>query len=198
MYLLVEAARRAGVRLVLVGIGVGAVLESLNAYLLTRAALEDAMAARALVRRQPQRTRLGALWPSRPALARARAARARARAPAALLEMGDDGAGALGVRVERSRLAIDLRGGRADRRRDRVGRPDRVRRARRARRSPAGSRGSAAPGLLAAGLIGALLLAASDVIAQRLLERRPPVGVVTGALGGVYLGWLLSARRSRT
>ena len=55
-----------------------------------------------------------------------------------------------------------------------------------------------APGLLAAGLMGAFLLSASDVIAQRLLDADLPVGVVTGALGGVYLGWLLYTGRSRT
>ena len=39
--------------------------------------------------------------------------------------------------------------------------------------------------------MGALLLAASDLAAQRLLDRDLPVGVVTGAVGGAYLGWLL-------
>ncbi len=51
---------------------------------------------------------------------------------------------------------------------------------------------SSAPGLLAAAFMGALLLAASDLAAQRLLSLDLPVGVMTGALGGVYLCWLLS------
>ena len=42
--------------------------------------------------------------------------------------------------------------------------------------------------------MGALLLSASDVIAQRVLDADLPVGVVTVALGGVYLGWLLFTR----
>ena len=40
---------------------------------------------------------------------------------------------------------------------------------------------------------GALLLTASDLVAQRLFpSTQLPVGVATGAVGGVYLAWLLS------
>ncbi|WJY68455.1 FecCD family ABC transporter permease [Corynebacterium auris] len=42
-------------------------------------------------------------------------------------------------------------------------------------------------------LVGALLVASSDVIAQRAFAPvQLPVGVVTGVLGGVYLIWLLA------
>jgi iron complex transport system permease protein len=41
--------------------------------------------------------------------------------------------------------------------------------------------------------MGAVLLVASDVLAQRLVESRPlPVGIGTGLVGGVYLAWLLA------
>jgi iron complex transport system permease protein len=54
---------------------------------------------------------------------------------------------------------------------------------------------SAEIGPLVSGLDGAALLAVADLGAQRL---QLPVGVLTGALGGVYLAWLLAAqRRSR-
>jgi len=44
-------------------------------------------------------------------------------------------------------------------------------------------------------LTGALLMVLSDLIAQRLLApAQLPVGVVTGAVGGVYLAWLLSVQ----
>ena len=33
--------------------------------------------------------------------------------------------------------------------------------------------------------------------AQRVLDTDLPVGVVTGAVGGVYLGWLLFSGRGR-
>ena len=55
----------------------------------------------------------------------------------------------------------------------------------------------AAPGLGAL-LMGALLLAASDLAAQRLLSVDLPVGIMTGAVGGLYLAWLLFAGRGRT
>jgi iron complex transport system permease protein len=49
--------------------------------------------------------------------------------------------------------------------------------------------------------MGALIMQASDLIAQRLLApKQLPVGVMTGAIGGLYLAWLLAhewrARRS--
>jgi iron complex transport system permease protein len=48
--------------------------------------------------------------------------------------------------------------------------------------------------------MGALLMAGSDWIALRLLPAKDlPVGVVTAALGGAYLTWLLARewRRGR-
>ena len=54
-----------GYRLVLVGIGVDAMLPAANAYLLTRANLNDAATARCLAHRQPRRARLGPRDPGR-------------------------------------------------------------------------------------------------------------------------------------
>ncbi|MBE7325823.1 iron chelate uptake ABC transporter family permease subunit [Nocardioides sp. Y6] len=51
---------------------------------------------------------------------------------------------------------------------------------------------SAGVPLLAAGVTGALVLVASDLLAQTLTRPVPlPVGVVTTAVGGLYLTWLL-------
>ncbi|WP_418907645.1 FecCD family ABC transporter permease [Glutamicibacter endophyticus] len=44
-------------------------------------------------------------------------------------------------------------------------------------------------------LCGALLLLASDLIAQHLIALTVPVGVVTVVLGGLYLLWLLSSQK---
>jgi iron complex transport system permease protein len=53
--------------------------------------------------------------------------------------------------------------------------------------------GSPALHLLPTAVTGALLMVVSDFVAQRLLApAQLPVGVVTGAVGGVYLAWLLS------
>jgi iron complex transport system permease protein len=51
---------------------------------------------------------------------------------------------------------------------------------------------------VSAALMGALLLAASDLVAQRLLSVDLPVGIMTGAVGGIYLGWLLFGGWRRT
>ncbi|HEY4460061.1 MAG TPA: iron chelate uptake ABC transporter family permease subunit, partial [Pseudonocardiaceae bacterium] len=49
------------------------------------------------------------------------------------------------------------------------------------------------PNIVPSALTGALLLAASDLVAQRVFEpAQLPVGVFTGVLGGIYLAWLLS------
>jgi iron complex transport system permease protein len=53
---------------------------------------------------------------------------------------------------------------------------------------------SAVPGPIPAAVMGALLLATSDLVAQRVLDADLPVGVATGAVGGAYLGWLLWKR----
>ncbi len=60
--------------------------------------------------------------------------------------------------------------------------------------------GSPAPALLPSALMGALLLALSDLVVQRAFAPALlPVGTATGALGGTYLIWLLitESRKSR-
>ncbi len=60
---------------------------------------------------------------------------------------------------------------------------------------------TAGPAILPAAGMGAALIAGSDWVAQRILPANDlPVGVVTAALGGLYLVWLLAHewRRGRT
>ena len=55
--------------------------------------------------------------------------------------------------------------------------------------------GSAGLQLLPSALTGAVLLVLSDMVAQWLFApAQLPVGVVTGAVGGVYLAWLLTVQ----
>jgi iron complex transport system permease protein len=190
-----------GYRLVLVGIGVGMMLLALTDYLLTRARLEDAQQAAAWIAGSlngrgweeavPLAVGMVVLLPAGLALSR----------PLAMLELGDDAASALGVAVERTRLSLALVAvgltALATAAAGPIGfvalaAPQIARRLTRA----------AGPGLLTAGLMGALLLQAADLAAQRLLApRQLPVGVMTAAIGGLYLAWLLAhewrARRSR-
>jgi iron complex transport system permease protein len=193
VYLLALRGGVQGYRLVLVGIGISAGLQAVNAALIARATREDAFEAahwmigsvngRGWEHVWPVAATLAVLVPLALALAR----------PMALLELGDDAARALGVHAERSRLALILVA---------VGltavatastgpiafvalaAPQIARRLTR----------SAEPGLVAAAAMGALLLAASDLAAQRLLSVDLPVGVVTAGLGGAYLAWLLTRR----
>jgi iron complex transport system permease protein len=185
-----------GTRLVLVGIGIAAMLESVNAYLITRATREDAFAAAHWLVGSLNGRGWEHVWPVAAVLVLAVPVALALARPLALLEMGDDAALALGVPVERSRaavifLAVALTAVATASAGPvafvALAAPQLARRLTR----------SAAPGLLAAGLMGALLLAASDLAAQRLLDADLPVGVLTGALGGIYLGWLLFTGRSR-
>lgn len=190
----------AGFRLVLIGIGVSAMLASVNAFLLSRAALRDAQNAQLwLVGSLDARdwthvaqagTAVVVLVPVALALGRRMA----------LLEMGDEAAAARGVPVERSRLALLLVA---------VG----LTAVATATAGPVGFvalaapqiarrlAGSAGTGLLPAALTGALLLAAADLAGQRLFAPLPlPVGLTTAAVGGLYLAALLARewRRGRS
>jgi len=190
VYLLALRHGVQGYRLVLVGIGVSAVLESVNAYLITRAARDDAFVAAHWLVGSLNGRGWEHVWPVGIALAVLMPAALVLSRRLTILELGDDAARALGVSAEGSRLALLLVA---------VGltavatastgpvvfvalaAPQIARRLTRA----------AAPGLASSALMGALLLTASDLAAQRVVSADLPVGVVTGAVGGAYLGWLL-------
>ena len=181
-----------GHRIVLVGIAISALLLAVIEFLLSRARIEDAQEA--------TRWLLGSLntrgwedvWPLLAGLVVLTPAIAAAGRPLRALELGDDAAHGLGVRVERARLALVLLA---------VALVSGVavavgpvlfvaltapQIARRIARSPG-------PALVTAGLTGAVLVLAADIAAQRILPSTPlPVGVMTGALGGLYLMWLLA------
>ncbi|MEH0982556.1 FecCD family ABC transporter permease [Micromonospora sp. CPCC 205556] len=185
----------AGHRLVLVGIGVMAMLTGVNGWLLTRAPLMDAARAvlwltgsldgRGWAQAGPLLAVLAALTPV--VLLGGRAL--------STIELGDDSATALGVPVSRVRqlllgTAVLLAAAAAAA----AGPVSFValtapHLARRLTRAPG-------PNLVASALTGAALLLAADLVAQRAIAgQQLPVGVVTGALGGAYLVWLLAAQR---
>ena len=210
-------ARRGGVqggRLVLIGLGVTAVLGSVNSYLLTRSELNTAQNAHLWL--------IGSLhgrsWGEVALLAVALAALVPAMVPLGrhlrCLELGDDVAGGLGLNVVRVRLAL-------------TGLGVALCAVAVACAGPVPFVALAAPqiavrlargpgvSLLAAGLTGATLLTAAHLVANQLFavlawvgERvawlalvdagqrhvQLPVGVVTALLGGAYLGWLLRRR----
>ncbi|WP_320197608.1 FecCD family ABC transporter permease [Agrobacterium sp. rho-13.3] len=186
----------AGTRLILVGIGVSAMLESLIAYILSTApawSLQEAMrwltgSVNGAQISQVLPLLLGLLVFGALLLSRARDLEA--------LRLGDDTASALGVRVGVTRVVVIVAA---------VGMiafatavtgpiafvaflsgPIAARIVR--------NNGSL---LIPAALVGATLVLAGDYIGQFLLPSRYPVGVVTGALGAPYLIYLI-VRVNRT
>jgi iron complex transport system permease protein len=193
VYLLALKHRRlTGFRLVLVGIAISALMLAITDYLLSRARIEEAQEA--------TRWLLGSLsgrtWedagPLLPAMAILLPLSVLAARGLRLLELGDDAALGLGLRVERFRvglvaLAVLLVAVTTTA----IGpvvfvaltAPQIARRVAR----------TAAPPLLASALCGALIVQVSDIVAQRLIPSTPlPVGVMTGGVGGIYLIWLLA------
>lgn len=190
LYLLSYRRGVQGLRLILMGIGVSALLVAVNSYLITRASLQDAIVAQAwmvggLNGREWEHVTVSGLTvavllPIALLLGRR----------LSLLELGDDKAQALGVRTEQTRLvllavsvalaafAVAVAGPIAFLA---LAAPQVARRL----------SGSASPALLTSAFMGAFLLIASDFAVQRIFASRLPVGVVTGALGGLYLAWLL-------
>lgn len=191
-------SRRGGVsggyRLILTGIGVGALLAALNSYLLTRGGIDQAASANiwlsgSLVGRSWGQAGmtvlcLFVLFPFLAGLGRR----------LSLLEMGDDAARQLGVRVEGTRVLTLIFG---------VG----LTAAAVAAAGPISFIALAAPQLVRpmaksaavpiglSALMGALLLCAADLLSQWAFGALVmPVGVVTGLIGGVYLIILLAKR----
>ncbi|MFF7578945.1 iron chelate uptake ABC transporter family permease subunit [Streptomyces sp. NBC_01707] len=195
VYLLAWKRGMHGYRLVLVGIGSAAMLTAVAQYLITKANLVDATRAVVWMTGSLDGRDWAQVWPLLVVcglliplvLGHGRALR--------MMEMGDDAAYALGVRVERTRLLlmgcavmlvavataaagpitfVSLSAPQL---------------ARRLTRSPG-------PNLAPAALMGAALLLVADWIAMDAFgDRQLPVGVVTGVLGGCYLLWLLVSER---
>jgi ABC-type enterobactin transport system permease subunit len=185
-----------GYRLVLVGIGIAAILTGVNGYLLTRAQITEAGRAVLWMTGSLDGRGWGDVVPLLCAMALlvpvvllgcARGLR--------MMEMGDDAANALGVRVERVRLALLTAAVLLTALAAAAAGPvafvalTAPQLARRLTKAPG-------PGLLPAMCMGAALLIAADLAGQRLFSGDElPVGVVTGVLGGGYLVWLLSSER---
>ncbi|MFG2561746.1 FecCD family ABC transporter permease [Streptomyces sp. NPDC048496] len=195
VYLLAWRRGVHGYRLVLVGIGAAAMLTAASQYLITKADLVDATRAVVWMTGSLDGRDWAQVWPLLAVcglliplvLGHGRALR--------MMEMGDDAAYALGVRVEHTRLVlmgcavllvtvataaagpiafVSLSAPQL---------------ARRLTRSPG-------PNLAPAAFLGAALLLVADWIAMDAFgDRQLPVGVVTGVLGGCYLLWLLVSER---
>ncbi|MFC9945497.1 FecCD family ABC transporter permease [Streptomyces pratensis] len=179
-----------GTRLILIGIGISAMLDSITSYVLSRAAEWDLQEAT----RWLTGSLNGVSWDQAvPALAAlvvlAPVLLTQGRNLSAL-RLGDDTASALGVRVERTRITLILAA---------VGL---IAFATAAAgpiafvaflSGPIAARLVGAGGslLVPAGLVGALLVLVADFTGQFAFDTRYPVGVVTGVLGAPYLVYLI-------
>ncbi|WP_225098430.1 iron chelate uptake ABC transporter family permease subunit [Streptomyces sp. CoH27] len=195
IYLLAWKQGVHGYRLVLVGIGVSTIATAVNGYLLTKADLVDAARAVVWMTGSLNGRDWDQVWPLLAlcavlvplVLANARGLR--------MMEMGDDVANALGVRVQRVRLVLMVSAVLLTAAATAAAGPvsfvalTAPQLARRLTRSPG-------PNLVPSLCMGAALLVAADWASQRLFGAdQLPVGVVTGVLGGGYLLWLLVTER---
>ncbi|MFI6760303.1 FecCD family ABC transporter permease [Micromonospora sp. NPDC050417] len=194
VYLLAGKRGGSGFRLILIGIAIGALLDAVNAYLITRAEFTDArqgvlwltgsLDGRGWEQVRPLALVLVVLLPVAVLLGR----------DLRMLELGDEPARALGVPVERTRLGVMLIG---------VGLTATATAAagpiafisltapQVARRLTRGG----GPNILPSAFVGAALLVGSDLAAQRLFHPVSlPVGVLTAGIGGLYLAWLLAGQ----
>lgn len=187
-----------GHRFVLAGIGVAYVCTSLIGYLLTRSDVKEAQVALLWMTGS-----LGqADWP----LVRTLAVAVVVLVPLvgcvarglSLLLLGDEQAGSLGLRPEVTRACV-------------VGLGVALACVATAAAGPVAFvafiaapvarrlLGDGTLALLQSALVGVVLVVGADVVAQHLLpaDLSVPVGVVTGAVGGPYLIWLMASGRTR-
>jgi iron complex transport system permease protein len=196
VYLLAYRRGSQGFRLIIVGIGISAMLAAFNHWLILQAELEAALAAAVWGAGSLN----GITWeqaaPAAVVVVVVGSATLAVARRMQLLEMGDDAARALGVRAEPTRLLLLILGVALTAAVTAVAGPIAfvaLAAPQLARRLTRSAGITLAP---SAGM-GAFLLVASDLAAQRLFAPiQLPVGVVTVCIGGIYLVWLL-AREAR-
>lgn len=194
VYLLSYENGLAGFRLIIVGIAVGAVLSSVSQWIILKIKLHQAVTAVIWQQGSLNGLEWSQVYPVLGALVTALVALSAVGPQLPILELGDDAAGALGVRPERVRLAyfgvgvlliavVAATAGPISF--VALAAPQLVRRLTRA----------PGVGLVSAAAMGAVLLLASDVIALKIFAPTElPVGAVTVTLGGMYLIYLLIAQ----
>jgi iron complex transport system permease protein len=190
IYLLAWRGGISGYRFVLIGIAVSQFMLSIIGYIISRAELYEAREAMTWLVGTVGQAGAGELRTLLVALVVLVPLAMALERPLRTLELGDDTARALGSRVERHRLAlialsivliglsvavagpimfVALIAG------------------------PIASRlAGSAGGVLAAGLVGAVVVLGADLVAQQVLPTALPTGVVTGLIGAPYLIWLLA------
>lgn len=198
VYLLTWHKGIQGFQLIVVGIGVSAMLNSANHWILLKSSLSTAMAANtwgmgSLAKVSSQQL-APILWIAVPVVIYA----LTLSRPLRMIEMGDSRARALGVRVETVRLSLMILAVIATALVTAIAGPIPFV----ALAAPPIARAvtrSAGTSLVASMATGALLLSIADFVAQHgFAPIQLPVGVVTLCIGGTYFLWLIikEARRA--
>jgi iron complex transport system permease protein len=198
IYLLSYKSGTAGPRLILVGIGVAAILNSVTAYLMSQASQWNLQEALRWMTGSLNGTSWEQVLPVLFALSVFGPVLLSQSHNLEVSQLGDDAAGALGVRVNRMRLLVTLAA---------VGLISFATAATGPvafvafLSGPIAKRffGAGGSNLWPAALVGTLLMLMADFLGQYALGARYPVGVVTGVLGAPYLIYLIiRANRGRT
>lgn len=190
IYLLAWRSGVEGFRLVLVGIGVGAMLTSLTSYLLLQAEITEASRATVWLTGSLNGRGWEHVVPVAVAVTLVGALTVVATFTLGALRLGEDSARALGVQLQRGQAGLLL--------------------AAVALASVAAASAGpiafvafvapqvalrlvrcAGPPVIAGGLVGAVLVVGSDVVARIVLPVELPVGIITAAIGAPYLIFLL-------
>lgn len=194
------AHRQEGVgarRLVLVGVGVGAILHAVNGLLLVKGDLDHALLANLWLSGSLNARTWTHAWLAGGALVLCLPPVCGSARRLALLEMGDDLASQLGVAVARVRLtmffcAVTL----ASLATAAAGPVAFI-----ALAAPQLARrllGGAGPSIIGSAAMGACLVIGADLLGQlHPWQLNLPIGKLTGLLGGIYLVWLLLRRGTR-
>ncbi|MFT4084451.1 MAG: iron chelate uptake ABC transporter family permease subunit [Nocardioides sp.] len=198
IYLLAARGGVSGFRFIIVGIAVNAFLTSINTWFATKVDVDLAMEAAVWGAGTLALVDWSALRLAAAVLAGVALLVLPAQRTLRQLELGDDLAAGLGIRVERARLGLLTLGvvcvvlvsaSAGPISFVALAAPHLARRL----------AGRGAPlSLPLAGLMGALLLLAADVVAQHAVPNVIlPVGAVTVTIGGLYLVWLLAIEARR-
>jgi len=180
----------AGTRLILIGIGIAAMLDSVTAYLLSTAGAWDMQEAMRWLTGSLNGVGWSATLPVVVALVVLGPVLLLQNRNLAMLQLGDDAAQALGVRVERTRIiAIVAAVGLIAFATAAAGPIAFVA----FLSGPIAARivGQGVSLVIPAALVGSLLVLVADFCGQYLFDTRYPVGVVTGALGAPFLVYLI-------
>ncbi|MGW5524042.1 FecCD family ABC transporter permease [Gordonia sp. NPDC003950] len=195
MYLLAWPGRKANhainpLRLVLIGVGITWVLQAGTSYLLTRAEIRDVARAQTWLVGSVANTSWSSVWPVAIAVVLAVAGVGVLARQIDAMSLGNDLARSLGVRtlavssailliaVIVAALAVSAAGPIAFV-------------ALLAPQIAMRISGSAIPTPVASGAIGAILVVAGDIACRALLPSGLPVGIVTAAIGGPFLIYLM-------